>query len=805
MHVLFMGMAAATGLLAQVTLTPSGSTGSAYPTISAAGVGIEGPDNSSSACADNPDTDAGNHKDFGPHILQTFAADLGPAGTDVFEFYSHIDEDSDRCLRNGNNEIDRVRVEIKGGPEGQSDPVLEHTFGETSYYRWQFKLDAGFVGTGSFTHLFQNKAEGGNETSLPILTLTARTNDMELVYNANNVSGEDMKIVDDVPLSNFRGKWVEVYLMQVHSNTGSLELTITDVASGVNIVNFSRSNIDLWREVSTTDPTLINRPKWGIYRSKRLSGTVPNRMRDASLRDEVVQFASFCSSETPEGLCPSIVVEAPNEEAPGAVENTLPVNGSQNVPATMPVTWSAVEGATSYEVGFSASLSQVNSNVTTVTDSFFYPTTLNEATTYYYRVTAVNDAGAGPRGATKQFTTLASFDDGNWEVARGHARPNVESNADNGGFYEDQSNDEATVNRVVSVDGQGNNAYQYRSGPSTDGDNNYRWRYRQSADEEVTVVLRVAPVSGENNITFVEFRGLGWRQKVRINRNSLKFETAASDPEVDFPTDFFAGEEFQTIRLNFANGDGGTPMVTTVYLNEATAVFASAASDGATGSRYVDIGRSSSAEYAATYDFIAVDPTGAFAPSEGTALPSDLEGAAFPLVWSTPLTVRPTTKGRLLEWAVSNQVSSDFFTVETSRDGSNYLELDKIAADGNLAGERKLTYEDFSFAEGTTYYRVRQTDYDGRFSFSNTVAIGERNARTIKVFPNPTADVLQVRGLSGTQADYRIMSLTGRELSSGRISENSTDLEVGDLARGAYFLQIITAGGEVETRRFVRQ
>src|SRR5689334_13609796 len=106
-------------LQAQVTLSATGS-GTAYDLIDSKGFGNENPD-----C---------KHPSFGPHVTQAFDNTLGKY---VFVFHSHATADDDRCT----NE-DRTRMEIKGGSGSPAD--MQHTQGQTAYYRWKFKLDAGF-------------------------------------------------------------------------------------------------------------------------------------------------------------------------------------------------------------------------------------------------------------------------------------------------------------------------------------------------------------------------------------------------------------------------------------------------------------------------------------------------------------------------------------------------------------------------------------------------------------------------------------------------------------------------------------
>ncbi len=600
---------------AQAVLTATGDSGGAYPIISDAGFGIEGPDDSSPACTnDGP----GNHAAFGDHITQ--AGDEALA-QHVFEFHSHVPEDNDRCLV-----FDRARIEIKGGPSGQTEPELEHEYGDTSYYRWKFRLPEDFVGASSFTHLFQNKAAGGTDSGFPILTLTARTSRLELRHDAGdeNPTGS-LGQLTDAPLDRFTGNWVEVSMRQVHENDGELEVAIRDVETGLPILLYSNDNIDLWRG-APDEGGLINRPKWGIYRSYNEA---------AGLKDETVRFANFCSSETAMSACPSIIDLG--TDAAEVVTGILPLDGSESVPLFMPIVWDASSGATSYRVYLGNSATDLSLDTTLITT--MYSPGLTAGTTYYFQIGSVNETGES-RSAIRSFTTLQNSDDGDWDVARGHARPEVEAAQ----YFE--LNTDLTTLQVDSVarlgGGDGNNAYCFFSGPKEGDNGNYRWRYRQEEADEVTVVVRLAALPEVNNITYIEFYGLGWRQKLRINRSTIRFERTTDDPEVAFPEGYWDDGAGHTIRVTFQkNPTEGEPMITTVYLDEDPTPFGGPfVSDEEKESAFIDIGRAGSTDYGACFDYIAINPAGAYAPQSGAAsrLPVDLAGdAALAVGRSLPL------------------------------------------------------------------------------------------------------------------------------------------------------------------------
>jgi hypothetical protein len=267
-------------LQAQVTLSATGS-GTAYDLIDSKGFGNENPD-----C---------RHTSFGPHVTQAFDSDLNKY---AFVFHSHIVADDDRC-----GSDDRVRMEIKGGSGSPAD--MQHTQGQTAYYRWKFKLDANFVPGSRFCHIFQIKAIEG-DAGAPLITITPRAGSpekMQIIHSSGEGSG-GLGTVKEVNLAPFKGNWVEAYVKYKSSegSAGTFEITLTRVSDGTVLLSYTNNSLDMWREGAD-----YNRGKWGVYRGK-----------SDNLRDEQVRFNDFCITESNASLCPSSIGGNPN---PGGTVN----------------------------------------------------------------------------------------------------------------------------------------------------------------------------------------------------------------------------------------------------------------------------------------------------------------------------------------------------------------------------------------------------------------------------------------------------------------------------------------------------
>jgi hypothetical protein len=198
------------------------------------------------------------------HITEAFDDELKK---NVFVFHAHEAQDDDRC-----GGTDRQRTEIRA----RAADIIANN-GETVHYSWKFKLDSGFQGSPSFTHIFQIKSDLG----APIMTLTPRVSTFEITGRAAGSSGR-------TDLAKFRGVWVFVTLTVLYSDNGRIELNIRKLSDGTVLYSHT-GGADMWDAGASAHDS-----KFGIYRSLNNRGM---------LRDEQVRFADFCASKTSAAEC----------------------------------------------------------------------------------------------------------------------------------------------------------------------------------------------------------------------------------------------------------------------------------------------------------------------------------------------------------------------------------------------------------------------------------------------------------------------------------------------------------------------
>lgn len=225
---------------------------------------------------ESPDLYPVNH----PGVEHIFEASDGLVGNHfVFVIHRDIDIDRDRL-----DITDRQRNEIK--TYGGSEEAVKGFEDETFIFTWKFKINAEMDVSTYFSHFFQLKAKGGND-SYPILTITGAERDGEDGIEVRHSPLETYTVMQRTAWADVTGEWLEAYCRVTFSESGGLRLIVKRPRDGHVIFNIDESNLDLWRG---EDASHFVRPKWGIYRSL---------LDKENLRpdEEDVRFANFSIRE----------------------------------------------------------------------------------------------------------------------------------------------------------------------------------------------------------------------------------------------------------------------------------------------------------------------------------------------------------------------------------------------------------------------------------------------------------------------------------------------------------------------------
>lgn len=79
--------------------------------------------------------------------------------------------------------------------------------------------------------------------------------------------------------------------------------------------------------------------------------------------------------------------------------------------------------------------------------------------------------------------------------------------------------------------------------------------------------------------------------------------------------------------------------------------------------------------------------------------------------------------GNLIEWSTATEQNNDYFTLFWSDNGHNFAPIMRIPGAGNSVVTIEYQYLDETPSKGVNYYKLRQTDYDGRFEDSEIISV----------------------------------------------------------------------------------
>ena len=152
---------------------------------------------------------------------------------------------------------------------------------------------------------------------------------------------------------------------------------------------------------------------------------------------------------------------------------------------------------------------------------------------------------------------------------------------------------------------------------------------------------------------------------------------------------------------------------------------------------------------------------------------------------------------RLL-WNTASELDNDYFTIERSRNGIDFLPIGEVSGAGTTDVAQSYSFIDRSPFGGINYYRLKQNDFDGRFTYSpiRSIYIAKPDS-TPSVYPNPATDFITFDTGDGTtdQAlDYAIYDWSGRIVQQGimQIAYGTANIQLDgaqSLAMGFYILK----------------
>jgi large repetitive protein len=159
-----------------------------------------------------------------------------------------------------------------------------------------------------------------------------------------------------------------------------------------------------------------------------------------------------------------------------------------------------------------------------------------------------------------------------------------------------------------------------------------------------------------------------------------------------------------------------------------------------------------------------------------------------------------------LEWQTATETNNNFFEVQKSFNGIDFVQLGSVLGNGNSNQLINYNYFDKQPIEGINYYRLKQVDYNGDFEFSQVIRVSVRASKVeLIVYPIPASDVINIYlTVNLGEANIQIIDMRGSIIFEEQIilDRSVVEINVSTFPRGTYYL-IVTSGDYKEEQKLI--
>lgn len=154
-----------------------------------------------------------------------------------------------------------------------------------------------------------------------------------------------------------------------------------------------------------------------------------------------------------------------------------------------------------------------------------------------------------------------------------------------------------------------------------------------------------------------------------------------------------------------------------------------------------------------------------------------------------------------IHWETAAELNSDYYQVIRSQDGRNWQAVAKIPSDNSTTGSQ---YEAAVPHEATSYYRVKNIDFDGKEQLSETILVTAKRDHQPSILPSLVSEQFTV--FTNTVAPYRltVLDVAGRVVLDQQVADRAI-VDVSALPAGTYgYILTSSTLGTNTNGRFVK-
>ena len=147
-----------------------------------------------------------------------------------------------------------------------------------------------------------------------------------------------------------------------------------------------------------------------------------------------------------------------------------------------------------------------------------------------------------------------------------------------------------------------------------------------------------------------------------------------------------------------------------------------------------------------------------------------------------------------LIWETQSETNNDFFLIEHSIDGAEWIEIGRVSGHGTTTSPLHYSAVDKSPHPGINYYRLRQFDFNGMSKVSPIQSVYFEPQPALHCIPNPASENIRIEFITTDDLGVvEIVDMSGRPVFQKERSSFPLQLELSEWPAGTYFIQCTSA------------
>lgn len=143
----------------------------------------------------------------------------------------------------------------------------------------------------------------------------------------------------------------------------------------------------------------------------------------------------------------------------------------------------------------------------------------------------------------------------------------------------------------------------------------------------------------------------------------------------------------------------------------------------------------------------------------------------------------------LIKFTTASEINNDYFEIERSADGQNFKMLTSISGAGNSNDLVAYDWSDKDPLLGYNYYRIKQTDFDGKSTYSNIVSTRNNAEEGFALQPTVITNQLQIM-TAAQNFDVKIITSEGSIVMQSHQLSGVQNIDTAHLPSGLYIVTI---------------